>query len=403
MHIVLAQFYSHVVTPDYDEIARILRERGYRAWVATPNEDGSIEWWDGQELAGVQPVPPLNKVLEKILRPFSRRIRDYRHMWRVRKFLQQVCPDVVQVNPASVHGVWLLTIANRSSLRFVIDWRQIGEGDTRGVLGFAKRWWIGLRRKVLSRLFFDKACFLHEAGAVRVLGPNWARWAAIVPLGVDHRFLETKKDMRGESEDDAANVVQFLYIGTLSRVRKLERLFEAAAILKSQSSNFHVALVGPNRAGDYYSRLITELGIESLVSLHPPVAYQDVPNVILKYDVAFAIVPEEPADWQYHPTLKVLEYRALGVPIIATDVAPNRDIVQNDLNGYLVQNTPEDFADAMFRFVHDPAWLRQITSEAQAMRAGRPWEYIVDLYLHDVYLEPNVDVPAMVVAKERHG
>lgn len=402
MHIVLAQFYSHVVTPDYDEIARILRERGHRAWVATPSENGSIEWWDGQELVGVQTVPTLNKAFEKTLGPFGRRIRDYRHMWRVRRFLQQVRPDVVQVNPASVHGIWLLPIASRGSMRFVIDWRQIGEGDSRGVLGFAKRWWISLRRKILSRLFFDKACFLHEAGAVRVLGPNWDRWAAIVPLGVDHRFLEIERHTQ-DSPEDATNAVQFLYIGTLSRVRKLERLFEAVAILKKQAANFHVALVGPNRAGDYYSTLITELEIESLVSLHPPVAYQDVPKVILKYDVAFAIVPEEPADWQYHPTLKVLEYRALGVPIIATDVAPNRDVVQNGLNGYLVQNTPEDFADAMYRFVHDPVRLQQITSEAQAMRAGRPWESIVDLYLHDVYLESKIDVPTMAVAKERQG
>jgi len=97
--------------------------------------------------------------------------------------------------------------------------------------------------------------------------------------------------------------------------------------------------------------------------------------------VALAYVPELPADWMYHPTLKVLEYRALGLPIIATDFRPNREIVENGVNGLLVENTPESIAAAMLRYICDPGFLARSSAEAQSRRAGLPWNNVADQYL----------------------
>lgn len=136
------------------------------------------------------------------------------------------------------------------------------------------------------------------------------------------------------------------------------------------------------------------------MTLQPPVPYECVPSLVLDYDVALAIVPEEPADWQYHPTLKVLEYRALGIPIIATDVAPNRDVVTDGKNGYLVQNAPSDFASAMFSFVSDQVLLKEITESAQDMREGSSWEEIVDIYLEYVYGASPLALPKSPKTKD---
>lgn len=101
----------------------------------------------------------------------------------------------------------------------------------------------------------------------------------------------------------------------------------------------------------------------------PPVSYSTIPETVLQYDVAFAYVPEQP-DWQYHPTLKVLEYRALGIPIIATDLVPDREIVLPGQNGLLVQNDPVDIAAAMLRFITDRAFLTSCTAHAYEARQG---------------------------------
>ena len=86
-----------------------------------------------------------------------------------------------------------------------------------------------------------------------------------------------------------------------------------------------------------------------------------------------AYVPDRPAHWHYHPTLKVLEYQALGLPIIATDNEPNREVVENELNGLLVQNSNESLAKAMLRFVTYEGFFERCSLQAAAMRRGTIW------------------------------
>jgi glycosyltransferase involved in cell wall biosynthesis len=216
-----------------------------------------------------------------------------------------------------------------------------------------------------------------------VLGPAWQRWGKVVPLGVDPAFLQMKA---ANVEGPTTEPVTFLYIGTLSRVRRLERLLAAAQEMLPVSRAFRIDFVGPDTAQGYYQQLVEELGLGEVVAFHPPVPYTEVPATILQHDVALAYVPEYPLDWQYHPTLKVIEYGALGVPIIATDFAPNRETVTHGMNGLLVENTPTALAQAMLCFVTDPAFLASCRRNAQTRRRGTPWNELAEQYEQTVYL-----------------
>jgi glycosyltransferase involved in cell wall biosynthesis len=72
--------------------------------------------------------------------------------------------------------------------------------------------------------------------------------------------------------------------------------------------------------------------------------------------------------------------------VVATDFAPNRELVVEGRNGLLVENGPAALAQAMLRFVQDRAFLAECRGHAQAMRQGTPWNEIVELYEQTVYL-----------------
>jgi glycosyltransferase involved in cell wall biosynthesis len=127
------------------------------------------------------------------------------------------------------------------------------------------------------------------------------------------------------------------------------------------------------------------LELDSVVTFEPPVPYDCIPEVVSGYDVALAHVPDLPADWHYHPTLKVLEYRALGLPIIATDVEPNRKVVEDGANGLLVRNSAASLAEGMLRFVTDREFLEQCQGRAASMRQGTSWRQVAEMYERDVY------------------
>ncbi len=387
MRVALMQFYSSKPTPAYMNIAAVLREQGHEAWIATPDDDGQLVWHNGERVIDVLPavVPPSGRMATlPLIGLLLWRLATLRYMWSVRRFLAAHQPDVVQVNPGGANWLTILPLMMPSKMRWVLDWRQVEQRARTGRFAGLKLKMADARRKFYSRYIYDVACFLHPAGARVVLGNQWQKWGEVVELAVDERFLR-EGNGRVPPQTPLNRPVQFVYIGTLSRIRKLERILESAEIMQRHSRNFEIVLIGPERSNGFYAEQIERLGVGDVVRIEPPVAYQDVPATIIGYDVALAYVPEEPADWKYHPTLKVLEYRALGLPIVATDFEPNRETVIHGENGLLSDNDPQKLAEAMLRFVEDERFFDHCEAQAFQMRQGRTWAEAVAQYETDVY------------------
>lgn len=372
MHILLAQFYSSQPTPDYDKFAAEMRARGHVVWVGTPNAAGDIEWHNGEAVvatvgAGRLPLP----------RPLARRLAKLDRFRRVRRFIAQTAPDVIQVNAFDLFRFLPLAAPRRA--RYILDVRQINEQHGTGLFGRAKAAWGNRARGFYSRRLFDHTTFLHAAGAQQVLGDDWPRWATIVPMGVDPQFLAAEPPPAPAA--NRARPVSFIYIGRLTRRRRLERILAAADLIRHQTEGFRVVFMGHDASDGYYADVIRRLNLGDRVSIHPPIPYEQVPAAVLTHDVALAYVPELPADWMYHPTLKVLEYRALGLPIIATDFRPNREVVEDGANGLLIDNTPESIAAAMLRYICDSDFLAHSRATAAARREGLTWDAVATQYL----------------------
>ena len=372
MHILLAQFYSSQPTPDYDKFAAEMRARGHVVWVGTPNAAGDVEWRDGTAVVGTVSAGRL-----PLPRPLARRLAKLDRFRRVRRFIAQTAPDLVQVNAFDLFRFLPLAAPRRA--RYILDVRQINEQHGTGLFGRAKAAWGNRARGFYSRRLFDHTTFLHAAGAQQVLGSDWPRWATVVPMGVDPQFLAAEPPPSPAA--DRARPVSFIYIGRLTRRRRLERILAAAALVRRQTESFRVVFMGHDASDGYYADTIGRLELGDRVAIRPPIPYEQVPAAVLAHDVALAYVPELPADWMYHPTLKVLEYRALGLPIIATDFRPNREVVEDGANGLLIENTPDSIAAAMLRYICDPDFLAHSRAIAATRREGLTWDAVATQYL----------------------
>ena len=385
MKVLYIWFYARSF-PDYPKVAAILRARGHEAWVANYDEAGNIAWYLGDErvatVAGPRRAPGgLGRVPG--LGALWSRLAFMAFMLRLRRFFIRQRADVVHVCPNAARMVWLLPLGRPRRMRFVIDYRQIAQREGGGAFGRLKAAFAHGVRSFYCRVLFDRATFLHELGAAKVLGPHWRRWADVVPLAVDDPFLHFAHPTRA-----AGGPVTFLYLGSIARVRKLEQIMAAVARLVAQpellTTSFRLDFIGPDTTGGHYHDLARRMELGEHVRLLPPIAYDRVPETVTAYDVALTIVPESPPDWQYQPTIKGVEYRALGMPVIATDLPPNRELVSHEVNGLLVRNTADSIAAALLRFLSDPAFLAQCRANAQAMRDGPTWDAAATQYM-DIY------------------
>jgi glycosyltransferase involved in cell wall biosynthesis len=374
MHILLMQLTTSQPTPDYGKIAAELRACGHTVWVGGPNEVGDLDWHDGQGI--VASLADFNPISSKQSQGGT--VARIRKLRRVRRFIREVHPDIVQID--THHFYRFLPLGMPRDIRFILDMRQINELYGTSPYTRFKAALNNKSRNVFSRFVFDRTTFLHQAGAQKILGQNWQRWASVVPMGVDPQFLMAEQN-RGGSVARNGNV-EFIYIGRLTRRRRLELILEAAAQVRRKTGHFRIAFMGYDASDGVYADFINRLKLDDIVTIRPPIPYEEVPAAVLNYDVALAYVPELPADWKYHPTLKILAYRALGMPVIATDFLPNQELIEDGVNGLLVQNNAGSIAQAMLRYIEEPDFLARASMEAKSRREGMTWDRVAAQYLN---------------------
>jgi ATP-binding cassette subfamily B protein len=101
-----------------------------------------------------------------------------------------------------------------------------------------------------------------------------------------------------------------------------------------------------------------------------------VPGWLASMDVAVAPYPDLP-DFYFSP-LKVYEYMAAGLPVVASAIGQIPDVVGHEQNGLLVEpGSVDDLAAALLRLAQDPGLgVRLGTAAAETVRAEHTWDAV---------------------------
>lgn len=399
MHIALFNFF-YKPNPDYQNMTDGLRARGHTVWLGSRNPQGDLQWHDGERVVAVQAGPKRPSGLIRripLMSQLFNRIFFTLFMLRIRRFFRETKPDIVQMNPGALNFHWVLKVGMPQTMHFIFDIRHLNVGIRHDPIGKIREQIMVQSWTTNARNVFDHACFNHESTARVMLGPNWQRHATVVKVGLERRFLEAPLPPSAGLNPDAP--LTFIYVGAFTRFRELERVFEAARLARETTDRFRIVLVGPDKTDGHYHRLAAEMGVLDVVELRPGVPYETVPDLMASFDVGLAYIPDRKT-WHYQPTIKVLEYRALGLPILSIDVPSHRELVEEGVNGILTPNTVEGIADGIVRFATDRAFWAACRDRAQQMRTGLLIEDVAEMYeaiylklkRQDAQLEPETAV-----------
>lgn len=159
-----------------------------------------------------------------------------------------------------------------------------------------------------------------------------------------------------------------VHVARLNTVKDQTTLLHAARLVLGHQPAFRLDIVGDGEQREELERLSAELGLGSAVRFH---GYQaDVQPFLAGVD-AFVLssVSEGIA-------LTLLEAMAAALPVVATDVGGNREVVIPGETGYLVPaRDPEALARALITLLSDPA---RATSFGAAGRARVASEFTLD-------------------------
>ncbi len=185
------------------------------------------------------------------------------------------------------------------------------------------------------------------------------------------------------------------FVGTLKPWHGLDILIQAFDLLHRRYPATRLLIVG---GGPEQGRLMARLaarGLREAACLTGMVAPDEVPGWLASMDVAVAPYPN--LERFYFSPLKVYEYMAAGVPVVASRIGQLADLIENGVNGILCPpGDPAALAIAL-------EWLRwDADLRARLGPAGRctvlrnhTWDAVVRRILALVEREP---VPARHIA-----
>jgi len=199
-----------------------------------------------------------------------------------------------------------------------------------------------------------------RAGAEHYLdrGVQWSN-LRVIPNG---RRLKAYRDAPPtEIGEDSKIPRDAPVVGTVGRL--VERkghsdLLRAWARVRDSVPDSHLVIVGYGPDRDALEALTADLCVTS--SVHFTGARDDVPELLAAIDV-FAF----PSHWEGHPGA-LLEAMAAGLPIVATQVDGNADLITDERTGLLVPpRDPVALGEAVRRLCTDPDLAAALGDRAQ--------------------------------------
>ena len=106
----------------------------------------------------------------------------------------------------------------------------------------------------------------------------------------------------------------------------------AIAALRRRHPQVHALIVGDGPLRAEVTREVERLGLERHVTLAGAVPHDEIPAFIRAFDVAVAPYPDAPHAFYFSP-LKVFEYMACGVPVVAADLGQLSAVVRDGTTG----------------------------------------------------------------------
>lgn len=200
----------------------------------------------------------------------------------------------------------------------------------------------------------------------------------VLPNAVDHERFRPGLDPAW-SAPPGCFVTGF--VGTLKRWHGLQTLAAAFDLLHRSAPDTRLLIVG---AGPERERLVTDLGHRNVLdAVHLTGARQssDIPTLLASMHVAVAPAPAI-ADFYFSP-LKIFEYMAAGLPVVASDVGQISEVIRDGDNGVLcAADDPVALASALDRLRRDPALRARLGRAArETVVRSHTWDSTVERIL----------------------
>ena len=173
--------------------------------------------------------------------------------------------------------------------------------------------------------------------------------------------------------------LRLIHHSNLQRIYGAGTLIGAVALLgEALPARLDIYGDGPYRAE--LEAIVAGSGASDRVHLNGPVPIDALPGLIAGADIG--VVPSLPEPYmQYSLSTKLLEYAAMGIPIVASDLATFRAHFTDEAIRYVPGGDPQALAAALRALAADPLGTARMGAEAHRQAERYEWSEQARRYL----------------------
>jgi glycosyltransferase involved in cell wall biosynthesis len=170
-----------------------------------------------------------------------------------------------------------------------------------------------------------------------------------------------------------------IFVGSFFPYQDVKGLLDAYARVLVKHPQVRLLLVGE---GEQYAETVqyaNDLGLANVVKFTGFLPHSEIPAIMSAADIAVAPYTKIEDEKFLGSSMKLVEYMAAGVPVIASDNGQIREVIQDGVNGFLVPaGDIHALGDTLLKLIEHPH-LRQ--SVGQQARQTALHEYSWDVYI----------------------
>lgn len=308
--------------------------------------NGGIEWHSEKK---PPPTSKIKKLLKKIipkivwesLKDRQLRKKDNASTLNLNLLVQKVQPDLIyeRYNYFQNSGA---VVAKKNGIKHILEVNSPYVEERIELQG--KSWYLSAARKMEADIFHASTRLIVVSSALKthfekeyLLDKNKV---IVIPNAISKHWLKNM-EVSPVTENEKHFLVGF--VGSLFPWHGVDLLIKAFAEFSKDHPHTKLQIVGDGAILSELEALARNEGIQDKVDFTGSVPHNNVPGYIKNFDVAVMAR----SNW-YGSPVKIFEYGALGVPIIAPDNIPVKDVMKSEVHGLLVAPEVKALKKALF-------------------------------------------------------
>lgn len=339
--LIVASTASMILQFNIDNIT-LLQELGYTVEVACNFEEGNTCSFDQIEY--------LKKTLDRLHIKFHQveflrnpfKIQNFGAYRRIKNLLNKENYSLVHCH-SPIGGVISRIASRKENIKMV--YTAHGFHFYQGASW--KTWWIYyLTEKILS-YYTDVLITLNYEDYENAQSFFMKKLMYIPGIGIDTRKYQVSKDVKEEKRKEMTFHTTDIILCSIGELiaRKNHKII-LQTLFKLNNKNIHYMIIGQGDLKDSLYNSVKELKLEKQVHF---LGYRtDIEELLSISDIYLF-----PSIQEGLP-VALMEAMAAGLPIIASNIRGNRDLIQNGRNGFLVENKIEEYSLKIVELMENP-------------------------------------------------